>query len=156
MPVPLAVQIKAIVDERLSAFCDTWLAVLGEKAILDDTPAIQGDVERRLRDAWLAEHLSRLPGSDFEAVVAKADEDASGLIGVLEEANFAVGYLVGLEFVRQRDGLERDLAIDTRVTGPVDDAHGALAELVQDLVASEPRRNRGTAGPLAGLAARRV
>ena len=62
--------------------------------------------------------------------------------------------LTTLEFVRQRDRLQCDLAVDHRVACAVDDAHGAFAELVQDLVAAECRRQRTGGQSHAGSARR--
>ena len=45
--------------------------------------------------------------------------------------------LVGVELGRERNRLQGDLAVDHRVERAVDDAHRALAELVDDLVTTQ-------------------
>ena len=60
-------------------------------------------------------------------------EAARGL-GLLVEAPLVFRHLLRIE--RHADGLDRDLAVEQGVVGTIDDAHRALAELGEELVAA--------------------
>src|SRR5882672_4276625 len=48
-----------------------------------------------------------------------------------------VEFLAPFHLVGKDDGLQRDGAVESRVLGPIDDPHGAAAQLAEDLVATD-------------------
>jgi hypothetical protein len=90
--------------------------------------------------------VDELHGKVRHAVVIAAVErrdhvrviQLAGGLGLEEEA---LAVLVrALRIVGDDDGLQRHGAVEVRVLGLVDDAHGAAAELAEDLVAADLRR----------------
>jgi hypothetical protein len=65
---------------------------------------------------------------------------APGHLRLPEELRARVLEFVAFELLRQRDCLQRHFAVDQRVPRPVHDAHRALADLAEDLVSTELRR----------------
>jgi hypothetical protein len=101
--------------------------------VVDQVPAAQqfhGDVRR-------AVVLARVEDGDDVRVA-----QAARRLGLAEELCARLLEFPAFELVRQRDRLERNLAVDHRVARPVHDAHRALADLMDDLVAAERGRQR--------------
>src|SRR5262249_19779984 len=87
--------------------------------------------------------LEKLHGHehDVAALADVVDGDDVGMVeparrlGFLVEARLVFRHLARVE--RHVDGLDRDRAVEQWIARAVDDAHGALAELGDDLVAAE-------------------
>ena len=93
----------------------------------------------------------------FACIVDRHDvrmRQAAGHLGFPEEARACLLEVLRVEFVGERDRLDRHLAIDARVTAPVDDAHGALAKFMAQFVPAQARRH-GRPGRRPGVAAAR-
>ena len=86
-------------------------------------------------------------GAILAADVVNGDDvgmiQGGGGLGFLDEAQLAVGVgdLVG------RQNLDRDKAVQLRIAGLVDDAHTALAQLLDDLVVRNGPADHGAVSP---------
>jgi hypothetical protein len=63
--------------------------------------------------------------------------EAPGGLGFAEEALLDLDQLVSLELLRQGHGLDGNDTIDLGITAHIHHAHGALAQLLLDLVAAQ-------------------
>src|SRR5690349_24680439 len=62
---------------------------------------------------------------------------APGRFGLAKKTLLDLGKLVSFEFLRERHRFDRDDPADFRIPAEVDDAHGALAQLLFHLVAPQ-------------------
>ena len=95
----------------------------------------------------------------FARIVDRHDvrvRQAAGHLGFPEEARARLLEVLRVEFVGERDRLDRHLAVDARVAAPVDDAHGALAKFMAQFVPAQARRHGRPGRRLAAAAARGV
>ena len=91
--------IRSLVDARIANFLDYDVFIGNDGG--ESVPELE--VIRQIQDAWLADH-SDLDKIQRDELRAHLSDDHQDLFAVCEDANFHIGYLVGLELGRRLGG----------------------------------------------------
>ena len=182
MPTTIPVPVMVPMVKRATPKSMIFTAVAGEEDVggldvaVDDAGlvGVGQPVQHRHHDRHLAlQGEGRGGAHGVEQVVALEElhRDVGRAVGVVAEVED--GHHVGVHHARDRarlaleavlllgvardlgqHDLERDVALEERVVGVVDDAHGARAEAAQDVVLADTRREVGGYGPPVAAPAR--